>query len=285
MAEGKEHRGLSPSSMGLFLSCSRKYWHSKVNRTPIDSDASTDTEPFSVGKAFHKCLEDCKHDLKGYTFKDTVVVVSSYGLDPDRFAPLIFAMLGQYKKVHEKAGLKAIACEVMVATDSFYGFVDVILQDKDGGFFIGDMKTAGSYSPLMVPTLLKHPQINLYAAHYKEIAFKLGLDPEMYRGCRYRMTTKSKLIQKKGEGLEAYIQRMGEGIKSYDFIMPKEQMDPSNIVAIHAHTKEFIDEFGTEEVYGQNYGTCLQYFKPCEYFSKCHGRNFTEMNLEVVTND
>lgn len=272
----KEHSGLSPSSLTLFQSCARKYYLSKIVKTPIDKDASRDSDATNIGKAFHKVLEDTKHEVEGLKYVKIQETVKSFDLD-DSYSPMIFAMLKKYSVVHRKSGLKAIACEIEIETVSFYGFIDVILQDSHGGWWIGDMKTASSYTPNLIPTLPSHPQLNLYAKHVNYISQLLGIDEGKYLGCRYLLTTKSKLVPKKDETLQNYINRLTGAIKSIDFIVSKELMNPELIVATHDKVFNALQEMPYNDEYLPNYGSCLDYHRPCEYWSKCHGKTFSEM--------
>jgi len=280
-----KHQGLSYSSMRLYTSCARKYFYKKVVKYPIDTDSSDDTESFSVGKAFHQCLEDTRHLLDGYTGKEISKVAVEHGLDDSYHLPLLIAMLSRYKEVHKKSGLKAIHCEVIIETQDFYGIVDVILKDALGGWWIGDMKTSGSYRPDIIATLPRDPQLNLYHAHYKELAASLELDPEKYLGCRYLLTTKSKTSRKDGEELTHYVGRLMKVIKSFDFIIPKEKMGPEDILKVHASVlKVSASQTLDPASYTPNYGNCMSYFRPCEFWSRCHGNNFSNMlDLEVIT--
>ena len=288
----KAHRGLSPSSLSLYQTCQRRYWHKKVAETPPDDDYNDDVESLNVGKAFHKCLEDVKHDLDGYSFAQVVEVAKAHGLDDRVHAPMLFAMLTKYKAVHKRAGLRALACEVVIETEAFYGFVDVILTDASGGWWIGDMKTAASYRPDLIPSLPLHPQLNLYAAHANVLADALELDLSKFLGCRYRLTTKSKLKRGDDEKTADYVKRLGKAIKSIDFILPKEIMNPPAVYAIHEAAAKEIEKAAKGKLekscksFGQNLGSCFNYFRPCEFWSRCHGKNFTNlMELDSVTSE
>ena len=280
--------GLSPSSFSLFQGCQRKYFYRKIAKLPVDSDAVEDYSAFQIGKAFHQCLEDVKHELKDYPLAEVAKVCESYGVTEADSILMIFAMLGEYRKTHEKSGLRAIACEQVIDTPAFYGIVDVVLEETDGSWWIGDMKTAATFYGLQEKTLQNHPQLNLYARHYADIASKLKIDPDGYRGCRYRVTTKSKLIQKKTEGAKEYIDRMAAGIKSLDFIIPKDFMRPEEFFKSHQAALRHIEENSIKldpDKFPQNFGNCTAYFRPCEYSSRCYGCNFTEgPKLEVVAN-
>ncbi len=277
-----EHRGLSPSSLTLFTACQRRYFYKKIVKYPIDSDCPEDYEAFSIGKAFHQALEDTMHNLEGYTLASLVNVCKSHNVE-DNKAPMIFAMLSAYKEMHKKVGLPVIACEKIIETDSFYGIVDVVLGTPEA-FYLGDMKTASFYGPDLIPTLLMHPQLNLYAAHVEQLADSLDLDVKNYQGCHYRVVTKSKLVQKTEEKTEDYIKRMRKGIKCADIFLPKEKMNPTSILKVHADALSHMQMFGPDEsAYCQNFGNCMSYYRPCEFYSRCHGALFTEdRGLEIT---
>lgn len=273
--------GLSPSSLSMFLSCNRKYFHKKIAKDQPDADADLDTRPFMVGKAFHKVLEDCRHELGGVKLAKIMETCQSFDLDEDE-SIMVGAMLSKYKAVHEAAGLKAIACEIEIKTEKFHGFVDVILQGPVG-WWIADMKTAASYNPAILPALPSNLQLNLYAAHAAVVAELGGLDLKAFRGCRYRVTTKSKLIRKTTETVPSYFARVAQAVKSFDFAIPVEMLKTENILDMHIEAFKHIQKKKKATQYPKNLGNCMNYNKPCEYFSKCHGFNFTAApTLEVV---
>lgn len=282
----KTHSGLSPSSFSLFQACPRKYYHYKVAKTPIDSDVSENTESLDVGKCFHKILENTRHNLNGLTYAIVVRETIDHSLNPDIHAPLIFAMLSQYKKVHEKSGLKVLACEHEIETPRFYGIVDVVLSEGKK-FWIGDMKTAASFYQSLIPTLPRHPQLNLYAAHIEEIADALDLSPKNFAGCRYLLTTKSKLIQKAKETTAEYIGRLSKSVKSFDFIIPREMLDPAKVVTAHSLAADYVYNHTRDLDYQPNYGNCMAYNRPCNYYSQCHGKQVTSLynSLDFISSE
>lgn len=262
------------------MGCQRKYFHKKIVKTPVDPDVTEDMESFAIGKTFHKVLENTKHVLDGYTYSDLLKVMEEYPLLTEAHAPMLYAMLGSYKRTHELSGLKAVACEVEVETDSFYGFVDVVLEGPGGKWYIGDMKTAASFSPAIIPTLFSHPQLNLYAAHKDEFAAAALVDPDLFAGCRYRLTTKSKLVPRNNEELSDFIGRLSGVCKTYDFIIPKERLTVDTIHSAHTEAYEYIEEHKhalDQKKFPKNYGNCMAYHRPCEFWSKCHERNYTSL--------
>lgn len=268
----RKHDGLSPSSLALYSACQRKYYLKKIAKADIDPDASEDTEALRVGKALHQVLEDTKHVLDGVTYAAVAATVAAHGLDEGEHTPMIYAMLSRYKVMHAKAGLTALHCEVPIDTPEFYGIVDVVLGDSGGGWWIGDMKTAAGVSQMLLPTLASHPQLSLYAAHKDVLAGSLGLEPEKFKGCRYRLITKSKLIRRKGEEAAAFIARLSGAVKAIDFILPKERLQMHGAFEALLDARLKIQASGDKvEAFPQNYGNCTAYFRFCEYYSRCHG--------------
>lgn len=276
MSDPRPHRGLSPSSLALFIGCNRKYFYKKVAKFKPDPDVEDDQEALQVGSAYHKILEDTRHKLDGLAYATVESVVKTFDLlNPNHHGPMIFAMLGKYKATHAKSGLKVLACEHVIETNAFYGIVDVVLENEDG-WWIGDMKTSANYSPSLIPTLPRHPQLNLYAAHYKEIAQALAIDPDRYRGCRYLLATKTKIRRRDDETVGSFIKRCSDGVRCMDIIVPKEIMDTTGAVMLHTAAFDFIQRFKAPTDYPQNFGNCMSYFRPCEFFSRCHASMFSE---------
>lgn len=282
----RKHDGLSPSSLSEFASCNKKFFFRKIAKVEKDKDVDDDVESLNVGKAFHKCLEDTRHVLDGYSLQQCTQVVLDHGLNTHFHAPLIFSMLRAYKSSHEKSKLKAVAFEVAIDTPEFYGIVDVVLEDEKG-WWIGDTKTAGSYNPAVLPTFPRHPQLNLYAYHKDQLAETVGLSPEKFLGCRYRMITKSKMQRKENEETAAFIGRLSKTVKSYDFILPVSMLSPEEIYKVHASAREFIEKNkGDERRFTKNYGSCFLFYRPCQFYSQCHGNTYTKMpDLECIASD
>lgn len=270
---------LSPSSFGEFSSCQRKYFYRKVMKYANDPDCPEDNEPFQVGKAFHQVLENRKHDLNGLTLKEVALVAAAEGIQDEEVWAMIYAMLGAYKKVFDKQGLKVAGCEIQISSDNFMGFVDVILHDDSGNWWIGDMKTVGTWSDSTIQTLPSHPQLNLYAKHRELIAYATNLDPKKMLGVAYLATTKSRLKKKAKESLEEYVGRLSESVKSIWVFIPNSVLLIKEVSEAHAAAAGFISKVGSaehESLFDRNYGNCMSYFKPCQFYSRCHTRLFTE---------
>jgi hypothetical protein len=269
--------------MTLYTQCARKYFYKKVAQYKVDSDVTEDTEAMMVGKCLHKIFEDHKHELAGLAYDTVKAAVAAHALE-DELTPMVFAMCGAYKQSHEKSGLKAVACEHVIDTPEFYGIVDMVLAD-DSGWWIGDLKTAAAYNPAIVPTFARHPQLSMYAANAEVLASSLGLELAKFKGIRYRCVTKSKLIRKSTEGLEAYIARLSKSVKSLDIAIPSLVLNPQDIVEVHKAISKAVKS-KDEATYMRNHNSCFLYYRPCEFFSRCNGCNYSAFpKLEIHSSD
>jgi len=259
---------LSYSSFTLLSNCEQKYWHYKVNNTDPDSDIEESTAAFDVGKTFHEVLEHSNHEDKDIL---RLLDKSCNLYDTNGSKLMIRAMLEKYLAMNKLSGLKAIHCELGISDPRTIGFIDVIMEDSLGYWWIVDLKTSGRWMPSILARLPMDMQLNLYASFRKGIAATLDLDLKKYAGCRYRVTTKTTIKQKAKESDEAYLNRMKGSIKSFDIIIPKKAMSPNMVSELHAeaHNRSLALRHG--EIPTRNYSYCESYMKPCKYWSRCHG--------------
>lgn len=279
-------RPLSYSSATLLQNCPRKYWHYKINETPIDIDADKSTAAFDIGKAFHKVLEDTKHEFS--KFRPQLVLDACKEFNCEDEALKIHAMLLKYYELHKEIGLQCVACETEISTTDFIGYVDAILINPyTKGWWICDIKTAARLDKTLVAKLNSDVQLNLYACFKDALAKQLNLEVDNFRGVRYRVTTKSKLKQKSSEKLEDYIQRVFHNIESVDVPIKAEMLRPQEtwdrFKFLHETTLD-LDKDNPEGAI-QNFSNCNSYFRPCEYWSNCHGACFTNNTITVLDID
>lgn len=273
---------LSYSSFAQFIGCKRKYFLRKVTKAKVDTDVEQDTKALRFGTAFHALLEDCKHLPQNLNVGLIKKAAEKEKLDPVVDGSHLFALLRHYKKVRTISNLEVVNFEIEVNTPNFLGYVDFVAKDKDGGWWIGDLKTASMFSPLTVAKLHTDWQLNLYAKHVQEIASQANLKVEDFKGCLYTVAVKSKLKHKDGETFKDYATRLTGSVSCYEVPIPKEEMDPeavyetfklahAEIKSVHKMSGVAATKFATP-----NYGNCNAYFKSCEYWSQCHGKTFTE---------
>ena len=263
---------LSYSSATLLSNCQQRYTHYKVDKTPKDEDFKEDYEAFNIGKAFHRVLELTKHTA---TNLGVEIVDACEIFNVVQHKAMIHAMLLKYLWAHNNSQLKVRNVELQLSNKMFLGFVDLILEDDDGGWWISDLKTAGRDDPYLIPKLINDTQLNLYS-HYAE-KLGLGLAPHKFMGCRYRVTTKSTLKRGKGETYSDYVTRMMERITSRDIAIPKTVLKPKDTADRHAklHALSLKLRKGTLKP-TRNYSYCFNYFRPCPYYSHCYGYTVTD---------
>ena len=279
---------LSYSSATLLKNCEQRYYHYKVTKIDKDKDVE-ESNAFALGKAFHHVLEMAMHKKPEKIVNKLEECVELFGIDETEIG-LLHAMVIQYLRCRKKTNLEAIACEYSLRSETFVGFVDLIEGEREGDgwgkWWITDLKTAKSFWSTLTARLPKDRQLNFYASFFRQIAEEFNLDPEKFQGCRYRVTTKSTAKQKKSESYTDYVMRMVEGknVKSYDIAVPKEKMHLNEVVNEMESLYNRSQELRNGDVPIRNYSYCESYFKPCDYWSQCHGSCFSDMreDLEVI---
>lgn len=283
--KSEETHPLSYSSATLLKNCPQKYYYYKVAQVAKDSDYEQNEEAFNVGKAFHYVMEMNGHtenDLDSWLDK----ACRSFGVEDKK--GMLNAMLLRYLQVHKKSGLSVVECEFELKTDDFIGYIDAIMKDDNGLWWIVDLKTASRYSPITQARLTKDVQLNLYSYFAPKIAEYYELDPKKFAGARYRVTTKSDLTKKVTESYADHVRRTAKNVKSYDIVIPIELMNPEEFMQEHEDLKFKADMMrkGLEEP-TKNRSYCDSFFRPCEYWSQCHGKTYSESQelLEIIASD
>jgi len=265
---------LSYSSASMLKNCSQKYYWYKVAKVPKDPDSAQDNEAFNVGKAFHFVLEENNHtEINLESLLDAAVK----SFEVEEHKAMIHAMLLRYLRLHKKSGLSVTKCELAISNEVFEGFIDAIMQETDGAWWIVDLKTARTLAETTLARVHFDTQLNLYSYFYKEVGEALGLDPLKFKGARYRVTTKSSLTKKSTESYTEFVIRTSNNIKSYDIAIPKERMRMEDTYREHVglyYKARGLFNGGTQPE--KNMSFCDSFFRPCEYFSQCYGGTFTE---------
>lgn len=275
---------LSYSSANLIMNCPRKYYHYKIAKTPIDPDADKDTQAFKIGKAFHRVLELSSHDL-GLNLKpflDQAFEEEQLVFEVD--APLILAMLKRYRELQAVVPLKLLSAEMEVSDKKFIGYIDAVMQSDDESWWIVDLKTASTFMQTTAARLTTDFQLNLYAYMMPTIAKVLELDPTKFGGCRYRVTTKSKLKRGVSEAFKDYSNRIYANVKSFDIPIPVSEMNIQDARSLFADLHKLKTGWIKRGLLPKkNYSYCETYFKPCEYYSQCHSKTYTELSADAMT--
>lgn len=277
---------LSHSSANLLRGCEQKYVFYKVKGIDKDPDFDDNQEHFNVGKAVHFILEEELHVWDKDSFFDRVKYAAS-AYDVQHKEPLLAAMAFKGMQIHKQEGLGTVQCEYKIQTEHTLGYVDLIAADEDGNWWIIDLKTSKKLSELTIAKLQDDYQLNLYAAHYKMIARDLGLDPKKFMGCRYRVITKSSASLQKNEDIEGYMKRLlkKNWIKGYEIIIPKEDMKPEEILKGHRDLWRRAKKLHEGAKPKCDYAHCSSFFRPCEYWSQCHGDTYSDSLVQLEMNE
>lgn len=250
------------------MSCQQKYYYNKVLEVSKDPDYD-EGENMIFGKAFHKVLENTKHE----SYSDKLIIAAMEEFKVDRFSrPLMTAMLDNYVKLHKASGLKVVSCEFKIETPEYLGYIDFIAQGENG-WWIGDNKTAGKYDEDIVKKLATDEQVNLYC-HFADFIGR-GLNMKgPFLGFRYRQSIKSKAGTPAG---------LAKGTPTYDFEIPASVLDPKKAWAAHLERHGIAVELKYEGVAPKrNMNACFDYFRPCEHWGKCHPQLYTEPTPKIV---
>jgi len=277
---GEEDTRLSYSSSTLVSNCEQRYYYYKVKKVDKDKDAAArDDSHFHIGTSFHHVLEMSMHEKPEDIDSDLEYCIQNEGLKEEDKG-LVHAMVLQYLRLRKGSGFKAIACEYAIEDKVVIGYVDLIeVHEESGDWFISDLKTAKTFYDSKIAELPANPQLNLYASFYKEIAKKYDLDPEKFRGCRYLVCTKSSAKQQPKETYAGYVMRMVDKklVKAIFITIPKELMridaTRKEIIRLHERTIELRQ--GAKPI--KNLSYCNSFFRPCDYFSRCHGFESSEI--------
>jgi hypothetical protein len=285
MADELDKNYLSYSSSTTLQACEQKFTYYKIDKIKPDSDQEQTRIHFDIGTIFHSILEDNNHELDGVsagTLENYFNPILNPSLGNEvswmEHGPMVIAMLRKYKEMHAVAGLRAVKCEMELRDPKFLGYVDVVMADKDDNWWIVDIKTSARFDQNIAARLPKDRQLNLYAFHKSTIAKELKLKVKNYKGCMYRVATKCKIKRKKDEAFGDYSRRLLKSVNAYQISVPAGRMDPKGVREEFDRLYDLKEEIrlGTRKPL-KNTASCMNYFKPCEFWSKCHGKPFTNM--------
>ena len=263
---------MSDSSYKQLSSCEQKYVHRKVLHTAVDSDIDTDKKHFRIGSCFHEILELCLHDVSNIDNDTTYACFERHRIDSDQDRGLILAMVRKYGRLHKGSGLKVIACEDEIGDEYTIGYIDAVMVDRAGFYYIVDLKTASRFDGNLVARLKRDSQLNLYSYFRSQIESKYCLSPENFAGALYRVTEKSSRVKKASESVEQFASRVIDYIESYSIFIPASELDPKGAYLEVRRAQAQATALSEGKVKPKrNYNKCFEYFSPCEYYSNCYG--------------
>lgn len=262
---------MSHSSCNLINSCERKYFYKKISQ--VAPDVEQEQRHFILGKVFHLALENILHKQEEFSEEILAEAAREEGLENPSDIAMIEAMIIKYLLLHSKSELDVVVCEIAVGDDDTIGYIDAIMKDKNGFWYITDLKTAGRFDDNLMARLMKDQQLNLYAYFIDQIAEKLDLELDKFAGCLYRVTTKATIKWNKRETRKEYIERVYDRIESYSIFIPKDILNPKAAyeTVIKAQKRATVLSSSDESEAKQCFNSCFDYFRPCDFFSQCYG--------------
>lgn len=281
--------------------CERKYCLKYLAKVQQDSDYVC-PDYFSIGNAFHKVLELTNHEAIRFGEVNFDGIIKSYNLDPHIDGGRIKAMLMRYWAFHGSLPLKVVGCEKKFVGTYTNGVVDALMVESagkedlrrgltgvEGAWWIVDLKTSGKKDALLPGRLRRDPQLSRYAAFRGAISE--NLDPKKFAGVRYRETFKPGQKEKEGETYAAWVERCLKGTGVREIVVPASQLD-LNVAKedmletqqrAHALQVEFCEK---KELVGKcNFKNCMAYNRPCEFYSYCYKKSYTEIMSETIINE
>lgn len=282
---------LSYSSMSEIYTCEQKYALRKVLQVPEDTDYEMQRDALDIGTVFHTALEQTQHDLSGFKYTDLLKIINEgnvsektgehydFCLNADWHGPMIFAMLRRYKNMHESQGLKPVSIECALNyKDEFLGSTDLVLEE-DAGYWICDMKTSADPDRYIIGAKLKNDwQLNLYVYFYE----KLMRPKKPILGCRYRVVQKvaKSFKRRPGESVKQFSDRVYGRIKAEEYIIPIDEMNPSAAYETFKRARARQKALHKNAVPLRNYKNCFDFNRPCPYWSRCHGNEYSEATVK-----
>lgn len=259
---------LSYSSMSTLLSCEKKYHAYKVAEVPKDPDY-VESDALGLGKSFHQVLEKTLHQ----DYNDSLILeaMAEHGVDGSD-KELLTMMLKKYVEFRKASGIKVVKCELALGTSNFNGYIDAIAI-QGNRWFILDLKTAARHDESILSRLALDPQLNLYAYFASEIDIAVPQVKDLeFAGCLYTQVIKSKATTPSG---------LEKGVKVYETFVPIEAMDPQEMWSIFSDVHDRAVELHQGAVPKKNFASCFNYFSPCQYWSQCYGKTFTDNKTKV----
>lgn len=288
---GENIHRLSYSSSQLLALCEYKYYAAKIAKFPVDEDSQAqDDHALRFGSALHYIMEMTLHDKNNYTKEYLKEALLQFKLTDYQDMMKLIASCLAYYKLSAGSELRIIHCELEIKTSEIVGYVDAIGVDSLGRWWIVDLKTTSWFKALLPIRLRRDPQLSIYAAHKEQIAEKLGLKVEDFGGVIYRVVSKSKHVVKPDETAGEFLKRAK--ILARAVMVPASELDENNVMSQHLRLYDrsvALLTVGTNIAPGEeplrNYSRCLEWERPCEYWSRCYGKSFTECQEEAIVCD
>lgn len=268
------------------LSCEYRFYLERAARVPYDKDLPVDTYAFRFGTAVHAVMERTLYDYRAHQKQFITDAVLAEGLEEDDFYK-VFACCQSLYREHSASGLKILKCETKISGATTFGYIDAVGVDRAGRWWIMDLKTTSWFQALTPLRLRRDPQLCIYAAHAADVAAELELDVEDFAGVAYRVVTKPKAQPKPLERLSEYAARTK--VQTRTVYIHRAYLDVSQVLREHNKNRDRCEAILSGEIpesqIRRNLNACVDYNKPCKFWSKCYGASYTDCLAQIVISE
>lgn len=284
---------VTSSMIGSFNSCRAKFAHRFIRKTPSD-EGHTDPNWSGFGRAYHETLEVIGYDHRKFHILKMKEIVEKHGLNFDADGPKIAACIRAFfaGNLGNMQTMKPVGFEILFKTERNMGSVDAVFKDNAGHWWIIDNKTVGvPFDPAVKTKMISDIQVNMYAAHAKEIADVVNgkalaldfdaepvLDPAAFAGFLYWEVRKPAQRHKEGETFKEFHDRIPDVAFRCTAVRANE-FNPDVLREIR-ETTDAIHAFQIETMQGaeptKNRRACVEFHSPCPYYSQCYGVTYAE---------
>lgn len=251
---------MSALGVNMYLYCQRKYWHNRIGKTDHDVDFQQPSH-LDFGLAYAECHRLFGESPKTMTSAEIIRVCEEHGLDINKAAQLM-AVLRKHYATFEVG--KVIARDQWLEHNVLVGKISKLVVIEGKTWIVEDESVYDTNMALR-DTLKLDTQLCLYAACQEQFSAD---------GIIYRTVTKPKQRRKKEESWQDYTQRCEcdalEVRFSFDEIDVKGCLDRIEGIRKEIEGKE------SQELFVLDTKNCLQFQSPCQYYSRCHGKTYTE---------
>jgi hypothetical protein len=253
---------LSATGANTYLSCQRKYWHQRLDKTCHDSD-SRQGNGLVFGRVIAQLQEEFSPDpIKLMTATRIKEAFAAEGLSINDAARGM-AVLRKYYGTFAQGVVTKV--EQWLEHPTLVGKLDKLMKFCDRTFIIED-KVFSDINPALRDTLKTDSQLCLYAS----CAEQFEADAIMFR-----VISKPKERRKKEESWEEYARRCT--CEALEITFEFSELDIKGCLDKFESLQAEISEKGMEKArYMCNTKNCQSYGYACEWFSQCHGKTHTE---------
>lgn len=254
---------LSKTSLGEYVSCQRKFWHSRVKKTDKDCDYKIG-KALLIGRAYAECQEIFRGDVKAMTSAEIIRICERNDLDVTAAAQIMAMLRCYFSNVSNEEVEK---CEVWLEHPTLTGRLDKIVRREEKRFILEEKTASEINQAQLSATLPTDPQLCLYASCAEQFEVE---------GIIYRVVRKPKERRKKEESWQEYTQRC-----TCEFLELRFAFDELDIKgcleqfeAAHAEITAKKDE----SEFLCNKQNCVTFGAACAWYSRCHGKEYTLAN-------